>query len=238
MTATSVSPSAAHARPTRLRHEHARALVALAISLPPAIVASFALGLYDPKETFNLPAGMLSWVLWSIAYAGLTFLAFRRATANQLPALVSTRKVRTWQRILAGGADGPGFAVQFAALALASAALLPRIEAFAPKPGEGLLLTILIVTTVATSWIVVTLSYAVHYARIHIATGEGLDFPGNEPPGFFDYLYFSAAVATTFGTTDVDVTNTRLRRVVTGHAVLTFVFNTVIIGLMVSALIS
>ncbi|MGI8799789.1 MAG: hypothetical protein ACR2GE_10960 [Pseudonocardia sp.] len=31
-------------------------------------------------------------------------------------------------------------------------------------------------------------------------------------------------------------TSTRLRKVVTGHAVLTFVFNTVIIALMVSAL--
>ena len=43
-------------------------------------------------------------------------------------------------------------------------------------------------------------------------------------------------MATTFGTTDVDVTTTRLRRAVMGHAVLTFVFNTVIIALLVSAL--
>lgn len=241
MTAASVSPTSADSRtrdrPTRLRHEYTRALLAFAISFPLGFTLAVVLEIIVPGRLALLPQLMLSWVLWSCAYAGLTSLAYGRATADELPAMVNTRQVRTWQRILAGGVDGPGFAVQFAALALASAALLPRIEAFAPSTDEGILLTVLIIATVVTAWVVVTLSYSVHYARVQISAGDGLDFPGDEPPGFMDYLYFSASVATTFGTTDVTVTSTRLRRVIMGHAVLMFVFNTVIVSLMVSALI-
>lgn len=54
--------------------------------------------------------------------------------------------------------------------------------------------------------------------------------------GFADYFYFSLTVATTFGATDVDVMTTRMRRTVTGHAALAFLFNTVIIALLVTAL--
>lgn len=68
------------------------------------------------------------------------------------------------------------------------------------------------------------------------AAARGLDFPGQSTPGFVDYLYFAASVATTFGTTDVQITSSRLRRAVTGHSVVTFVFNTVTIALLVAAL--
>lgn len=225
-------------RPTRLRHEYIRAVLALLISTPLTVVLSLLLGFYSTGQYFSLPATLLSWVFWSMAYALLTWIAFGRSSADQLPSLVSTRRVRTWHRVVAGGADGPGLAVQFAALALGAAALLPRIEALAPATDEGVALTVVIVATVVTSWIVATLSYAVHYARVCIDNGGGLHFPGDEPPSFVDYLYFSASVGATFGTTDVDVTSTRLRRVVTGQAVLMLVFNTVIVSLTVSALIA
>lgn len=229
---------AAAPRPTRLRHEHIRGLVALAISAPLGTTMTFTLEIALPGRLDILPQMLLGYVLWSLAYVLLTMIAYWRTTADQLPRMVSTRSIRTWQKVLAGGVDGPGYAVQFAALALAAAALLPRIKAFAPAPDERLLLTIVIVATVITCWVVVTTSYSVHYARVHISSGGGMDFPGGEPPSFQDYLYFSASVATTFGTTDVNITTTRLRKVVSAHAVLMFVFNTVIVGLMVSALIS
>lgn len=182
-----------------------------------------------------LTAGMLSWDLWSLAFIGLTLAAYGRADHDHLRRLVAGTPMTGWQKVLAGGQDGPGFSVQFAVIALAAAALLPRLERFAPTQGESELLTILIVLAVALSWVVVTLSYTVHYARLDAAE-HSLEFPGHDQPQFVDYLYFAAAIATTFGTTDVTVATTRMRRAVTGHAVLTFVFNTVIIALLVTAL--
>lgn len=136
---------------------------------------------------------------------------------------------------MAGGSDGPGFSVQFAVAALFAAALLPRLDRFAPADGEGPLLAALIVVAVVMAIVVVTLSYAVHYARLDTAA-PGLEFPGTREPVFTDYLYLSASVATTFGTTDVQVVATRLRRAVMGHSVLTLLFNSVTIALLVSAL--
>lgn len=49
--------------------------------------------------------------------------------------------------------------------------------------------------------------------------------------------YFSLAVATTFGATDVNVTTPRMRKVVNLHVILTFVYNSVIIALLAGILL-
>ena len=54
---------------------------------------------------------------------------------------------------------------------------------------------------------------------------------------FSDFIYFSLAVATTFGATDVNVTTPRMRKVVNLHVVLTFVYNSVIIALLAGILL-
>lgn len=218
----------------RLRFEHVRAWVAVGITTPIAL-AVVAVAVMVDMPLGSLAAGMLSWDLFGVAYAALTLRVFAGADAGRLGALVEHHHTSTWTKLVAGGIDGPGFSVQFAAVAVAAAALLPRVERFAPSEDEVLLLSALIVVAVAMSIAVVTLSYAVYYARLD-ASARGLAFPGDNAPGFVDYLYFSAAVATTFGTTDVEVTSSRLRRAVTGHSVLTFVFNTVTIALLVAAL--
>ena len=82
---------------------------------------------------------------------------------------------------------------------------------------------------------VLAVGFAVHYVRLDVRH-SGLQFPGSEPPQFLDYLYFAVSVATTFGTTDVNVTDRLLRRTVTGQAVLAFAFNTVILALVLAAL--
>lgn len=61
-----------------------------------------------------------------------------------------------------------------------------------------------------------------------------LAFPGDGPRGVADYVYFAAAVSTTFGTTDVNVVSRRLRRDVAMHGIVAFVFNTVIIVVALS----
>ena len=65
----------------------------------------------------------------------------------------------------------------------------------------------------------------------------GLDLPGTRTNAFSDFIYFSLAVATTFGATDVNVTTPRMRKVVNLHVVLTFVYNSVIIALLAGILL-
>ena len=60
-------------------------------------------------------------------------------------------------------------------------------------------------------------------------------FPGVEThPNFGDFLYFSATIGAAFATSDVSVTQSTLRRLVLAHTVLSFLFNTLILGLSVN----
>jgi uncharacterized membrane protein len=218
-----------------LRHEHVRVWIALAISLPTAFVVIFALALISGRHVSLLTCAFLSWDIFGTTYVWLTLRVFNGTSSDELRSLVADQRVPSWYRKVTGGADGPGTSVQFSVIALAAAAMLPRLDSLARDPDETVLLTALIVIAVIMSLVVVTLTYAVHYARIDVDE-KGLSFPGDDEPGFLDYLYLSAALATTFGTTDVTVTSRRMRRAVIGHSVITFTFNTVVIALLVSAL--
>ena len=120
-------------------------------------------------------------------------------------------------------------------MALVAAAVLPRIDELVPGGSERVLLLVLSVSAVVLCWTVLAVGFAVHYIRLDVRH-SGLQFPGGDPPQFLDYLYFAVSVATTFGTTDVDVTDRVMRRTVTVQAVLAFAFNTVILALVLAVL--
>lgn len=87
----------------------------------------------------------------------------------------------------------------------------------------------------------VAVTYAVAYLLADVrAGGTALGFPGEEGERrtFTDYPYFSLSVSSTFGPTDVQVRSTRMRRLVAGHGVTAFAFNTVILGAGVSMLVA
>ena len=92
-------------------------------------------------------------------------------------------------------------------------------------------------TLIVVVWLDVLLVQALAYGR-HALTRGGLDFPGAGPEHLSDLVYFSAAVQTTFGTTDVTVTDNSVRRLVTMHALLAFAYNTFVVAIMVSLVVA
>ena len=76
----------------------------------------------------------------------------------------------------------------------------------------------------------------VHYARLDIRT-RVFSFPGGQLREFVDYLYLALAVQTAFGTNDVSVTSVAGRRAVMGHSALAFLFNSVLIAMIVSLML-
>ena len=62
----------------------------------------------------------------------------------------------------------------------------------------------------------------------------GLDFPGGEPPDYWDFLYFAVVIGMTFQVSDVQITDRSLRRLALVHGMLGFLFNTVIVALTVN----
>jgi uncharacterized membrane protein len=93
--------------------------------------------------------------------------------------------------------------------------------------------------TVLLSWSFLHTIFAVHYAHEYYSpdddgTVEGLEFPGHEPPDYWDFMYYSFVIGTACATADVNVTGRRLRRLTMLHCIVAFFFNTTILALMVN----
>ena len=93
------------------------------------------------------------------------------------------------------------------------------------------------VATVVVSWVSVHVGYAVHYASCYYGEGgggPGLEFPGTPEPRLLDFAYLAFTIGTTAATTDVVVGSTTMRRRVLGHTLLSFVYNTVVLALVLA----
>ena len=92
--------------------------------------------------------------------------------------------------------------------------------------------------TIALSWGFIHTIFALHYAHEfyaeHRQDGGGLAFPGNEPPDYWDFVYFAFVVGMTSQVSDVAVTSKVIRRTVTAHGIVSFVFNVALLALTVN----
>ena len=93
--------------------------------------------------------------------------------------------------------------------------------------------------TVITSWAFTHLMFAMHYAHdYYLSVGRkqvpGIQFPGNDPPDYPDFLYVAGVIGTSGQTADVSFTNSAMRRIALLHCVLAFFFNTTVLALVVN----
>jgi uncharacterized membrane protein len=122
--------------------------------------------------------------------------------------------------------------VSAAALASLGAILLEL--AIAKASADPKLHMALAAGTIVLSWLFAHVIFALHYADLHYDAGEGLNFPGQQAPDYWDFLYFSLVIGMTCQVSDVAISDRYLRRTATAHGVFSFVFNTAILALMVN----
>ncbi len=95
------------------------------------------------------------------------------------------------------------------------------------------------ILAVVLSWSLTHTLFTLHYARLFYYEGDGgIDFHSNEMPDYRDFLYVAVTVGVTFGVSDTDLTSHKMRRAVTGHSLLSFLFGTVIIALSLNVITS
>lgn len=106
-------------------------------------------------------------------------------------------------------------------------------------PGGSTLWTVLALAAVAQSWLLTHTSYTLRYARLFYrgSREDGLGFPGTPRPCDIDFAYFAFGIGMTFQAGDVTVTCTRVRRTVLGHALISFILNTVIVALTLNVVV-
>ncbi|REK69083.1 DUF1345 domain-containing protein [Aeromicrobium endophyticum] len=97
---------------------------------------------------------------------------------------------------------------------------------------------------VALSWLLVhtlfTLRYAAQYYEGDASAGDvrDIDFNTDEPPRFTDFAYVAFSVGMTFQISDTDLRTSRLRSLVLRHALLSYVFGTVVVATTINLAIS
>ena len=100
----------------------------------------------------------------------------------------------------------------------------------------------LIILTLILAWLFSNTVYALHYAHMgYIQPGAGCAgyrFPGTPQPLFWDFVYFAFTCGMAFATSDVEVTDQRIRKVVALHCLAAFAFNIGVLAFTVNLLAS
>jgi uncharacterized membrane protein len=135
--------------------------------------------------------------------------------------------------------DEGAFALMLLTIAAAMASLgaifaeLAQGDGDEPAPASY----VLAIATVVLSWAFIHTIFALHYAYDFYGDGDranGLEFPGGAKPDYWDFIYFSFVIGSTFQVSDVAVTNRWIRRSVAAHGVLSFFFNATVVALTVN----
>ena len=195
-----------------------RAVGRLVLSLAAGVIAL----LLVPSETAWTVRAMVSWDATATALLVQSWAILARSDG-----------ARTEQR---ASDEDPGGAVVFAIAILSSLfSLLAATLVLREVRGHtaGNLWLALSLLSVALSWCVTHTEYTFRYAHLYYrgAVNGGLVFPATERPDDLDFAYYAFTIGMCFQVSDVQITARELRRATLIHALISFVFNTMIVAL-------
>jgi uncharacterized membrane protein len=137
------------------------------------------------------------------------------------------------------------FAIPGATVVAALASLVAVLYELRPPPGGGCVPPqelALGALTIFLSWALIHTILAVHYTHEfygeHRDGGRGLKFPGGAPPNYWDFIYFSFVIGMTNQVSDVSVTSRAIRKTVTTHSVVSFIFNVAVLAVSLNIVAS
>jgi uncharacterized membrane protein len=199
------------------------------------------------------PAGTrVTWALLGGAVAGAVASLFTPISASILlgwDAAVLIYLAWTWGAVQ--GLD-PGVTAQLAkredpstpvadlVVIGAGTAMLAAVGFALAKAGEATggmkaYLVTLGLVSVVLSWAVVHTVYALKYARAYYSEpAGGIEFNEDEPPNYIDFGYYAFTVGMTFQVADTNITSRAIRRVTLHHALLSYLFGAVLLGLVIN----
>ena len=159
--------------------------------------------------------------------------------------------------------EEPARAVSDALVIIASVASLGAIGMLllhaASDAGARAMTSAIALGSVALSWFLVHTLYMLRYAREYYRKidGEeddvdardgrtpqqrgfarGIDFEGTDLPRYSDFAYLAFDLGMTFQISDTGLSSSRLRRIVLGHTLISYLFNTVVVAATVNLIIN
>jgi uncharacterized membrane protein len=104
--------------------------------------------------------------------------------------------------------------------------------------------------SVAIAWLVVHSLFTLHYAQLYYGPGGGdparpgagdgggIDFALRTPPQYSDFAYLAFTIGMTYQLSDTPLTTRELRSSVLRHALLSYLFGSLILGASVNLIVS
>jgi uncharacterized membrane protein len=116
---------------------------------------------------------------------------------------------------------------------------LTLVEAGRSNGSTRALLIALAVASVVLAWASVHTIYALRYARLYYGeSAGGIDFNGDDQPSYLDFAYVALTVGMTSQVSDTSLTTPAMRRTAIHHALLAYLFATVIVALTINIVAS
>jgi len=171
-----------------------------------------------------------------IAAFDLAALLFLGSCVNVL----SIRDAATMEAIAKANDAARTFLLVITAIVMAVLLIAVAAETAQGRP-EPLTKAVIIVTLIV-AWLFSNSVYALHYAHMAYiqppAGCAGFRFPGTPEPTYWDFVYFAFTCGMAFATSDVEVTDQRVRKVVAFHCLAAFAFNIGVLAFTVNLLAS
>ena len=131
-------------------------------------------------------------------------------------------------------------ATDTAVLAAAVASLVVVLVALLTSSRQDAVAVVSVVLCVVDtmlSWALVNTVFALKYARLYYAGGDGgIEFHQDDPPAYSDFAFVAFTVGMSFAVPETPLTTAELRKVGLAHALLSYLFGTVVIAVAVSLL--
>jgi uncharacterized membrane protein len=127
-------------------------------------------------------------------------------------------------------------AVLVAAVASLAAVVLALVQFSGGQDTAATASVLLSVLSVILSWTLVNTVFALKYARLYYVDDDGgLEFGQEEPPAYSDFAYHAFTVGMAFsGPEGAEPTSARVRKVVLGHALLSYALGTGILAVAIN----
>lgn len=122
-----------------------------------------------------------------------------------------------------------------AAVISLGAVVLALVEAGSGANPAGVIAVILSVLAAILSWGLVNTVFAFKYARLYYLDEDGgIDFKQEQPPAYSDFAYMAFTLGMSFATPEAEPQRTAIRKTALGHALLSYLFGTVIIAVAIN----
>ena len=209
-----------------------------------------AFHLLDPRSVrtrliLAIAVGLLAWfaVPWRLAETARALLAWDVAglVLGGIAGMIITRSDARETRRRAAAHDPGRHVVWIVVLVASTISLLAAIFVMRQaREGTRSLPVALCVATVAISWLVTHSAFTLRYAHLYYRDADragGIELPGGEPPDDLDFAYFAFTIAMCFQVSDATISRRAIRRTALGQALLAFLYNTVILALVLNLIV-